>query len=48
MSTQSFDADQYKAAQRQEWDTVAAGWEKWWETIERGAQQVSNRLVELA
>ncbi|MFQ5848801.1 MAG: class I SAM-dependent methyltransferase [Candidatus Methylomirabilales bacterium] len=48
MSTPSFDPVQYKAAQRQQWDTVAAGWRRWWETIERGAQHVSDRLVELA
>ena len=30
------------------WDNAAAGWQNWWETIERGAQKVSNKLVELA
>jgi SAM-dependent methyltransferase len=34
--------------QRREWDSVAAGWKTWWPTIERGAQSVSNRMVELA
>ena len=48
MATQEFDATHYKSAQRQEWDAVAAGWGKWWETIERGTQPVSDRLVELA
>ncbi len=48
MSSQSFDPVQYKKRQRREWDAVAAGWRKWWETIERGAQPVSDRLVELA
>ena len=48
MSTQPFDSDRYKAGQRREWNDVATGWKKWWETIERGAQHVSNRLVELA
>ena len=48
MTTQPFDPVQFKNAQRQEWDTVAAGWKKWWETIERGTQHVSARPVELA
>ncbi len=48
MSTQSFDPVQYKAGQRQLWDTVAPGWKKWWPTQERAMQHVSDRLVELA
>jgi len=48
MSTPSFDPVQYKAGQRQLWDTVAPGWKKWWPTQEQGAQPVSDRLVELA
>jgi ubiquinone/menaquinone biosynthesis C-methylase UbiE len=31
-----------------EWDRVAAGWAKWWRTIENGAQSVSERMLELA
>jgi ubiquinone/menaquinone biosynthesis C-methylase UbiE len=27
---------------------VASGWQKWWKTFENDAQQVSDRLVELA
>ncbi len=48
MTTQPFDPAQFKNTQRQEWDAVAAGWRKWWEIIESGAQQVSDRLLELA
>jgi ubiquinone/menaquinone biosynthesis C-methylase UbiE len=48
MSTPSFDPGQYKAGQRQLWDTVASGWKKWWPTQEQAAQPVSDRLVELA
>lgn len=48
MSTQSFNPSQYKAGQRQEWDSAAAGWEKWWEPIEKAAQKVSDRMVDLA
>jgi ubiquinone/menaquinone biosynthesis C-methylase UbiE len=47
MTSPSFDPIQYKEAQRQEWDSVAEGWHKWWPVLERGAQSVSDRLVEL-
>jgi 2-polyprenyl-3-methyl-5-hydroxy-6-metoxy-1,4-benzoquinol methylase len=30
------------------WDNAAAGWRAWWLTFERGAQKVSDKLVELA
>jgi SAM-dependent methyltransferase len=30
------------------WDNVAAGWQAWWPTLERGAQKVSDKIVELA
>jgi ubiquinone/menaquinone biosynthesis C-methylase UbiE len=42
------DASQFKESQRQSWDGVCGGWQKWWKTIENGTQNVSNRLVELA
>lgn len=48
MSTRTFDPAQYKVGQHQQWEAVASGWEKWWEVIEKGAQGVSDRLVELA
>jgi ubiquinone/menaquinone biosynthesis C-methylase UbiE len=32
----------------QSWDSVAAGWGKWWRTIEDGAQHVSERMLDLA
>jgi ubiquinone/menaquinone biosynthesis C-methylase UbiE len=35
-------------AERQSWDSVANNWKKWWKTIERGAEKVSRRLIELA
>jgi ubiquinone/menaquinone biosynthesis C-methylase UbiE len=44
----ALDSKQYKEAERQSWDSVAAGWQKWWEPIERGAEKVSRRLIELA
>ena len=33
---------------KQEWNSVAPAWQKWWRTIERGTEGVSRRLVELA
>ena len=51
------DPDQFKESQRQSWDSVSKGWQKWWKIIENGArtgiiengaQTVSIRLVELA
>lgn len=38
---------QFKIDQRQRWNSVAAGWKVWWQTIEGAAQKVSDRLVEL-
>jgi hypothetical protein len=46
MST--FDLEQDKASQRQGWDIVASGWQKWWKTIEIANEKVSRRLIELA
>jgi ubiquinone/menaquinone biosynthesis C-methylase UbiE len=42
------DSKQFKEAERQKWDNVADGWQKWWKTLERGAGKLSKRLVELA
>src|SRR5919202_1509694 len=44
----SFDSEQFKIDRSQRWDSVAAGWKEWWQTIEVAAQKVSDRLVELA
>src|ERR671933_1835749 len=44
----SFDSEQFKIEQRQRWDSVAAGWKEWWQTVEVAAQKVNDRLVELA
>ena len=48
MSKSNFNPDEFKISKRQSWDSVASGWQKWWKTIEIGAQKVSNTLVELA
>jgi ubiquinone/menaquinone biosynthesis C-methylase UbiE len=42
------DPNEFKESQRQSWNSVSDGWQKWWKTIEKGAQNVSKRLVELA
>jgi SAM-dependent methyltransferase len=47
-SSSSFANEQFKIDQRQRWNSVAAGWKEWWQTIEVAAQKVSDRLVELA
>ncbi|GAB3035570.1 class I SAM-dependent methyltransferase [Bowmanella dokdonensis] len=48
MRTSTKDLEDDRAEQRHQWDNVAAGWKKWWRTIEDGAQCVSKRMVELA
>ena len=44
----AFNPDDFKAEQRLLWDKAAAGWQTWWETIDRRAQKVSDKIVELA
>ena len=41
-------SDQFKQSQRQSWDSVALGWQKWWKIFENGAQTVSDKLIELS
>jgi ubiquinone/menaquinone biosynthesis C-methylase UbiE len=41
------DPIQFKESQRQSWNSVSEGWQKWWRTFENGAQNISSRLVEL-
>lgn len=41
-------SEQIKQNQRQSWDNVAIGWQKWWKIFENGAQTVSDKLIELA
>jgi SAM-dependent methyltransferase len=48
MVSSIFDPNQFKMAQREGWDSVAKGWKEWWEPIEKGAQKLSQRLIELA
>ena len=44
----NIDSKQFKEAQRKSWDSVAIGWQKWWKTFEKDAQNLSKHLVELA
>jgi ubiquinone/menaquinone biosynthesis C-methylase UbiE len=48
MDGSEFAANTYKFNQRKNWGNVAAGWNKWWKTFEKGGQKVSDKLVELA
>ncbi len=48
MAEQTVDAERLKSEQKRDWDAAAAGWKKWWPVLERAAQPVSSRLVELA
>jgi ubiquinone/menaquinone biosynthesis C-methylase UbiE len=41
-------SDQIKQSQRQRWDSVDLGWQKWWEIFENGAQTISDKLIEIA
>src|SRR5579863_10324881 len=43
-----FDPAAYKAQQREQWSNAAEGWRRQWATFERGAQPLSDRLMELA
>ena len=43
----TLDSKQYKEEERQNWDRVANNLQKWWKTIERGAEKVSRRLIDL-
>ena len=48
MEAKTPDPVEFRAGQRQQWDTFAPGWRKWSELIDRAASGVSERLVELA
>ncbi len=48
MSEQSFDPARFKAEERKAWGANAAGWTRWWETLDRAGRPVAERLVELA
>ncbi len=43
-----FDPAAFKAQQREQWSNAAEGWRKHWSVFEKGAQPLSDRLMELA
>ena len=46
---QSFDAEAYKVAKRQEWNDVAPSVGRWWRIVyEAPLVPVTNRMIELA
>lgn len=48
MEARSIDAGEFRARQRQQWNTATTGWRRWSELIDAGTAHVSERLVELA
>jgi enediyne biosynthesis protein CalE5 len=44
----TLDSKKYKEEERQNWDRVANNCQKWLKTIERDAEKVSRRLIDLA
>src|SRR5574338_352340 len=45
---QPLSPEQLKMLQRMAWDRAAQGWQSWWQTFERDAQKVSDKLVQMA
>jgi SAM-dependent methyltransferase len=48
MSTETIEGGEFRAGQREQWNTAATGWRKWSPLIDAGAGKVSERLVQLA
>jgi SAM-dependent methyltransferase len=48
MGERQFDPAAFKAGQREQWSNVAAGWRRRWPAFERGAQPLSDRMMDLA
>lgn len=48
MSEQPLDPDRVRREQREFWNSAAPGWKAMWSGLDRAAQHVSDRLVELA
>ena len=46
MSAQKFDGSAFKSGQKEQWDSVADAWRKWWPTIEKGARAASTALAD--
>lgn len=48
MANTPFDPMAFKAQQREQWSNAAQGWRRQWRMFERGAQPLSDRMMELA
>ena len=48
MEAKPIDAAEFRDKQRDQWDDAAAGWNKWSDFIDKHANMVSDRLVEMA
>lgn len=48
MDNTHMDPAVFKAQQREQWSNVAQGWRRRWAAFERGAQPLSDRMMELA
>lgn len=48
MGERQFDPADFKAGQREQWSNVAQGWRRRWPAYERGAQPLSDRMMDLA
>jgi ubiquinone/menaquinone biosynthesis C-methylase UbiE len=44
----NIDPVKYKEGQRQGWNNVASGWQKWWKITETAGDKLTKRLIELA
>src|SRR6266480_1513686 len=48
MDGQTIDAAEFRDKQRDQWNSAASGWQKWSDMIDKAADAVSERLVEMA
>ena len=48
MGATQIDAGEFRAKQRQDWETASKGWREWNEKIDASTRHVASRLVELA
>ena len=46
MSAQKFDGSAFKSGQKEQWDSVADAWNKWWPSIEKTAGAASTALAD--
>ncbi|MEE1930144.1 methyltransferase domain-containing protein [Streptomyces sp. TRM 70351] len=46
MSTAGFDPSAFKAQQKDNWNNLSSGWDRWYELFEAGARPVTRRLLD--